>query len=903
MSWLCHVLFLLFSLLPTHSFAASSIDVSAKQQVVIAQNRGIATLPFVVKNTDNVAHDFIEELTLPDGWRLLNRSAPFHLEQGESQVRLVHIVAPYYIISGKYRIPYHVVARDFAHIQGSSRIDLLIPESSNLSIRVIEQPSVVIAGEEYTVKLQIKNKGNTPLDLKVKVKDDKGYIASNTISSLKLKPSQIEGLTLQIKTSETAKKSFFHQVLLEMTSSKLQFEKLIKTHIISKTPEGVGHYKKIPSQLKFDFFKRKNLSTLQTEFSAKGYIDDAAQHTVNILVRNNQTSNISSLGSNSEARASYRTTNYSFYLGDRTYQLEGITASSFYGKGLQFEYHPIDKPWRFRSYTATEENDSTIRNDSIKAVEFEFNAADELTIMANIAQQESDNLSQQSEESLIGGQLRWDKYDFYELALSYAKDKDAQAYRIEQEGNIGSFYYDIDIQNADSKFDGEITDRKKEEVTTIYRFNKDKTYLKGAISQSRNNLDRDLSKEIRQQKIQRVGLGQYLTNTHRDSLYLELRQTNDKDLRTHSELNKSEKAVRLEYQANRGNWNINAALEAIAQEDKIKAIQTKKSKQEVSLAYTPNENLRLGLNATNYQYSDTLSNKLNYGLSAYYEINDQQQLSGYWQHHESDHFQLEYNYLFQNGIQLGFAASSETATANTEQNNSYRINFTVPFDTPLYKRKDIGSINGKITDKKTGKPVENAIVHVDKYYAVSDKTGHYQFPTLKTGTYRINFDLSKSPFLNYLLEDTKSNEELYVKKNQSTEYNVSLLYGTSIEGQVVQYQPSSGSILGDKNTSLTPSGGVAGLLVTLTNLMDDEKQYKRITTQEGYYRFNGIPAGKWLVEITDPDKLLGDLRIENMQKNVTLTLEEALQVNFKATPYVQKIKKIGPAGGFSVSGE
>ena len=898
-------LLLLGLLFPSLSNATLKLDISAKQQLIIAQSRGIATLPFIVRNNDTVAHDFIEELDLPEGWRLLSGLTPFHLAAGESQVRLVHIVSPSQTASGKYKIPYYVIARDSSHLREETLVSLLIPSSSKLKISILEKPEFVIAGEKYSVKLQVKNKGNTPLNLNIKVKDKKQFTSSKSNSKLHLKPSQVKEIELLIKTSANTKKSFFHEILVSLSSGKLQFDKVIKTQIITRIPKGIGQYKTIPAKVKFDYFSSRAYSKLQSELSIRGTLDDNNQHTIDILARNNQTNALSSLGSDSEYRASYKNNNYSIHLGDKSYYLEGITAPYFYGQGLELEYHPSNKPWVFKTYTSEERVASNNRKkESIKAAELSYTIADELVLSTNIAQRSSDELSQENAENMIGVKLDWRKYHFYELAISYAKDNDAQAYRIEQSGQIGSFYYDIDIQNADTKFDGRISDSKREELTAIYRFNNDKNYIKGSSQRYRNNLDKDLSKQIRQQETNRIGIGHYFSGNHQNQLFLELRHTSDKDKRVNSQLDTNEKSVRIEYQSNKGNWNINAALEEIWLDDAIEKTQQRSTKKSISLAYTPSENLRLGLNIEDNNSSSGNNNQISYGINAHYQIGEHHNLSGYWRHYDNDYIKVNYNYQFRNGISLGLAASSETQTTNTQGDTTYRVNLTIPFDAPIYKRKNIGSVTGHIIDKKTGTPVKNAVIQVDKYYAVSDELGKYQFPNLKEGKNKININLSQSSFPNYLLDEQNTKaDELIIRANHSIQHNIKLLPGTSLEGQVIQYQAATGSILKSKNSALQPSGGIDGLLITLTNLIDSKKQYKQLTAQDGFFKFIGIPAGHWVVQVSDPDNLLGNLRIEEIRKEIQLSLENTQQLTFKAIPYVQKIKKIGPTNGFSVSGE
>ncbi len=937
-----YMLFFVALLYPLPAYAASSIDITVKQRILTAQKSGIVTLPFTVTNRSNKTLNLIEHINLPEGWRLLASSGSFTLTSGERTVRLIHVLASSEVAAGSYTLPYSVVSQNQLSIHAEENISVIVTSHSQLSVDIIEPPRLVLAGEEYKIKVRITNRGNATVSFNAHIKDRLGYITSLKPKFITLQPSESSTLMIKANIPPSLKNTSYHSFKLLLNGKTVQIEKDIKTRIVSRTPEGPGQYHTLPVTISGHYTSNSNTGgTLQTQLSAAGSLDEDGNHNIDLLFffRNKQTQSTSSLGLDSEMRVSYLNPEFGLHLGDRLFPIAGITDNGFYGKGLELEYHLAGQPWFLRAFSArhnesnndNDDNDDNPTDDAIddksedtlKGLEIGYQFEEGLTVIANMLLKKESSItatSSQQTEALAGFDIQWDKHDAFEVGLSYAKDKDGHAFRFEQNGLVNSLNtnlnnnlnYNLTIQHADALFDGQIKDIKSQSATGIYTFNQNKSYLRGNLFHSQRNLAHDITKEIRDEKVARLGIGHYFNERRRDSLFTEAFVRIEKDKREQSTLDHSDKGLRLEYQKNiNHSWALNTSIEFAHETNRIKKQASHVNRQSLTLAYTPNDKYHLGANIDNAKSIDNKGNSLSYGLNAAIHFSQLHHLSGYWRHSDqsstqNDRFQLNYQYQFSNGLSLGLSASTDTQQSK-DNDIDYLIRVSMPLDIPLYKRKDISSMKGQIIDSEDHQPVVNSIINIAGQYAISDEQGYYEFKSLLAGEYAIATDLSRSTLnLNHRIEE--GHEKIVIPANQTVLHNIVLTPGTSLIGQVRKYITSKSSILQNENEDLIPSDGIAGLLVSLQSTSSQSTKYneivhKSLTTEGGFFSFNGIKAGRWQIQITDPKRLITESRLNNPQRIVELKAGEELELEFKAVPLLKKIKKIGPSSGFSVSGE
>jgi hypothetical protein len=435
-------------------------------------------------------------------------------------------------------------------------------------------------------------------------------------------------------------------------------------------------------------------------------------------------------------------------------------------------------------------------------------------------------------------------------------------------------------------------------------FNEDKNYLRTNLYHRRHNLDNDNSKRITDEKRLSLGVGYYFNNLHRDRLLTEIFFRETKDLRKKPDYDHFGQGIRINYQKGMTEkLRMNLTLEYSLENYRIVKKKSAKNRGSLTLAYTPTDRYYFGFNIDSSQTNMSHRDSLNYGLNATIHFNARQHLSGYWRHNntttETDNLQLNYNHTFHNGINIG--ASIATDTLNNNDNNlDYLLRITVPFDTPLYSYKNIGALKGKVTHKQ--QPTPHVIVGIAGQYAVTDAEGNYQFKALREGEYELTTNLTKTQLNNHLIENEQQRKTTLIA-NKLTHHNITLVAGTSIKGQVLGYSLSNRSIMQSNHDKIKPSGGIESLLITLTSVKNSEIVHKVLTSEGGFFSINSITAGQWLIQVTDPKKVLNNTRLEESLRTITLKVGEEQDILFKAIPLIKKIKKIGPSSGFSVSGE
>lgn len=900
--------FIFLFLLTSQIYAVPVIEITVKQRVIVAKERGIVTLPFTIFNRGDRALHLEETMDLPEGWRILATRGSFSLEAGERKLRLVHILASSDVPAGKHIIPYKVMAIGSPNIRSHKKITVVINSTPKLLVDIIEKPEIVLAGEEYSVKVQVKNKGNVPLSLKVDVEDRLSYITGFGPRHIKLKPSQKTIVTIKSSIPVSLKNSSTHTLKLSLRGKSLTIDKLINTSIVSFSPNGLGLYHKIPSKISMKFTSNDNKGVLQTEMIAAGYLDQKNTQYLKLVYRDTQTHKHSSLGSGSEKHVTYNNDTFDVNLGDQLFSLTGLIDEGLYGKGAEINYHPIEKDWSIRAFSAqqTLDDDYDINTTNIHGFEVGYRFTNSLELAVNTLFKNDDG-NIQPNESMKGIQLYWDKYAAAEVKLSLAQDLKGRAFRLQQNGRINAFNYDFEIQKADAAFNGIIKDNKSESITGIFNFNNDKSYLRANIYQAKHNLDKDVTIPIEKEKVISLGIGHSFRN-NQDSIFTEVfSRDTEWVIGNQTDLDQLSQGFRVNYQKEiSSELGLNGAFQHSISDDKVKLKKSKRNTGSLTLAYTPSEKFNMGFNIESSQASNgrasSSSLELGYGLNATVRFTENQILSGYWRHSQGniDNLQLNYNHTFNKGVTIGASVSTENISANNDL--SYLFKISVPFDTPLYKYKNIGSLQGKVLTKDLNVPVSNTIIGIAGQYAVTDINGNYRFKAIKEGKYPLSTNLTKTNLNNFLIENEQQQTTI-VNANKIKTHNITLAPGTGINGQVLSYTVSKGSILQNNNDELKPSSGVEGLLVILESPDNPEIEHKALTSEGGFFSFKGIKAGKWIIHITDPQGVIKNTRLEEPLRTLELKVGEEKDILFKAIPLVKRIIKVGPSNGFSVSGE
>jgi protocatechuate 3,4-dioxygenase beta subunit len=142
---------------------------------------------------------------------------------------------------------------------------------------------------------------------------------------------------------------------------------------------------------------------------------------------------------------------------------------------------------------------------------------------------------------------------------------------------------------------------------------------------------------------------------------------------------------------------------------------------------------------------------------------------------------------------------------------------------------DAGSLEGTITDRATGLPIENAFVRIffgdtPILSKLSDANGHYLFSNLTVGTYRVNVTTSGYQ---------TSNQGAIIRNNQTTNLNIALSSGGGIIGGLV-----------------TDAGANAISGASVILMQSNNPIQRAVTSTDGRYYMTGVPSGDYEVRVT-----------------------------------------------------
>ena len=198
-SFLCF-LPLLFSL----SFAEDNghgVEVrSASSQLLEIEPGKIVTGSFLVYNRTQREEEFFEKLTLPAGWQeIVSEEFPVKLKPEERQVRVVAFLVPLTSPAGRHQISYSVQSQRDLNIADSDTIEVVVLPVTKLEILLEEKPEVVIAGEAYEIRLRLVNKGNSEIDVRLKIKSTPDYPVSMKPSEIALEAGKSQIIRLEVK--------------------------------------------------------------------------------------------------------------------------------------------------------------------------------------------------------------------------------------------------------------------------------------------------------------------------------------------------------------------------------------------------------------------------------------------------------------------------------------------------------------------------------------------------------------------------------------------------------------------------------------------------------------------------------------------------------------------------------
>lgn len=890
----------------------------------------VVTLSLVVINHSGMERNFSEELDLPSDWQVVIPATSFKLGAYDQQVRLISLVVPANSPAGSYRIGYSLTSQDGRRNIYQTAIDVEVITISALESLIEEKPRIVIAGDEYTVKIRYMNRGNSRINLSFEMKSIPDYPVEFTPATMTLEPGASEVLTARVKTDAKLNKAIRHVLNVKAVDRKSLVtgrSDTVLTDVIPTIDGDYGFYHRIPSQLKIITGGEGRegdaaINTgLQLEFSGSGSIDEQGKHRVDLAFLTANPVGKDFYQNTPDFEFRYANDLLDFNAGNREMILSTLTKHWSGYDNIKLNFHP------------NKHSIGLINPGKDEAgFYYGYQFADWLGMRANYLRAD-DGLTN---EDLYSLQAEIKPLTNTNLHLEYASgdepELDSDAYRINLRGFAKNyFHYSLEKTQAAPDFFGAYQDLESTNGTFSFLIF-DKLQTSFTYHNYRNNLDLDPAKDVaRDEQTYLTDLSYYLTP--KTAILLSVRDAQKTDRLTPAEFETEESLVKIGFQHQFPIWRVQAFVGTGEYGDKLGAGNEIDFKTyNLNLNYTPNSrqtylffvNTGDDNSALVPDLNDAIGVKANLHFTRNYDLNLEYQKRDFLiDSSGQDYLALDFTYT-RNRFSLTLKASQiEEEEIYSDRTWSLFGAYLLPYNIPVTKRKEVSVVKGKVFNGENPEraPISNMVVKANGITVVTNEAGEFIFAALSPGTYWISIDESQAGLNLTTLKKLPLKVE--VKKGETVELEIGMVSAAEVRGKAVMLIPEGTGAGNDLYVSSdnvytlgkeSPDGPLSSnfgqspdktpkmrvLANTLIEFTNGEETFRQVTNSKGEFSFPGMRPGQWMIKAYD-NSLPAHYFFEIAEAPLDLKPGAALKFTFKAIPRIRSIQiveegLIGPGG-------
>ena len=311
-----------------NSASPTAFEVSNRSAAgVLGESGKTATAVFSVRNLLASTVRVSPEITPPDGWRLVLGSASFPVGPQAFEIWTIGFQIPAQARAGRYSIP--VLARTDDGTSFADSVVVTIGERYQLETAVAERASYVVAGEEYSTRFVVRNRGNTDVTVRLKTTSS----GDSRISGSAVVAIPAAGAATVTVTSRVGRAQINGSDVTELTASHAESETeksaSVMVPVIEPAANWLAGVSTVPAVLRLRA-SRGERSVSPVELVAGGALGGGRQ--LDVLLRApGRTAAMS--GERDEYRLGLRSETTSLILGDHYTDLSPLTSGGGEGFG------------------------------------------------------------------------------------------------------------------------------------------------------------------------------------------------------------------------------------------------------------------------------------------------------------------------------------------------------------------------------------------------------------------------------------------------------------------------------------------------------------------------------------------------------------------------------------------
>ncbi len=880
------------------------------------------TIAFLVSNKTQNSLELVEKLELPEQWQRIIPLSSFRLPPNGSTTRILAFHIPPSSPAKEYEITYTVRDKDRYSIQDGERVRVKVLPVEDVSLMLEEKPFNVIAGNPYEVKVRLINGGNSDENFLIKVKSRQNNPLTYSPSEVFLKSGESGLITINVETH--ADMGTMREYLAVETYSKE--DPGTRLDYLSIGVERIGQidfkaepYHFIPTTLSFavggdngddgedDFY---------LQWSGYGSIDEEGTRIVDFLFRGPDTQGGGYFSEEDEYYFNYYEPRFDILLGDQSYDLSDLTANYTYGRGYGINYRPGAGDLEVGGHYVENRDEPSEEEQGFHA---SYQVREDIGLRLNYLDKREVQNSRNVKDEIWSLEADYDLGRYGQLLVEYGicdstrpGSEEDDAYLIEYNGYFDDVSFYVNRIHAGPDYEGYYTGYDYTSAFVGFplssRLRMGLSYIdyEDLIDPDERSTSFNAETTWRAYMDYTLGNGWYTTFGYENFERVDQLEPKDDDYNVDS--------VWLRIGRSLPMWSYMVEARRGKRDDHLADETTRGWNYRVYVTHRPSSSLFFSVFAN---FGDDLasdirglrtSNSLGFFLS--WQVRNNWLLNMWYRksgfdsdtNEEEDEYEIQSLYTFRNGHSLEFALRHEVGE-DIEDETEYRLTYNIPIKIKTEKRKDLGTIEGRIYDAQMdGNPgLADVIVKCQGRTTITAVDGSFILSPLIPGEHVLEIDRQsigwnrvpnlQSPITNYIKG-----------MGATTNIEIGIVDSSTIAGKVVavSHQEKGVDPAGDEqkgSVSLVGTGRAEDYSTSkiLPNILVEVKAgdhvIRKLTNSEGEFKFEGLYPANWALTVYD-NSLPPYTYVENAKENLVLQPGQELMLTKRVLPKVRNIQML-----------
>ncbi len=891
--------------------------------------RQAVTFALSVSNSGPQARTLILEPSLPPGWKALTQEGPFVLAPSATDLHVVSFLVPSRAAAAEYVVAYRVKDLDDPTLSAGCDLKVRVLPEVALDLKLLERPSFVIAGKEYTTSFVISNTGNT--DVEVEVDVTSGSLFPFKISGLGgaagtiVPAGDVKVFSIAVRTDPLLVTSVLHPLQvtvrlhpaeeagatgpgapLAIAASSVEVVPLsVDARILS---HAVPFFTETTILSGYD---QKLTAGLEESVKAHGTIDEAGEHRVDLELRKRVDTTFDPLFNPTDRYSFQYESRYGeLGLGDLPYAISPLLAEDVFGRGIRgmvnlspfrfggLYYKDVWSPQGAQAIGGTA--DFTIPRSG---------QWDDVVYRAGLSA-----FSPITDSISFGLMQQYNPTENLQFQLDTAIQDDTSgslrpAVFAWSQGNLEPVSWTARFVRAWPGFQGTFSDTQSLRTLVHVRVLPPFLTLHGGFSMADANLLLDPA-QLSADRTMEISLGAE-GEIPRWGMRLRLDWENWRriDRLPAPRYDSWQNIFRLSLRQPLKPFAIGLASSAGFEFDKANGVSSLEQQHNLSFEFQPADTAWY---AASLLYNGRLDSNGNASHVAGWQVDAR---------YSKAKTQLEAkagnSYIFSQagftellasvGAKLTTAFSwGTTLTAQLDVGLTYdpeswtpyyslQLTYGVPFDLPISRKPDTATVTGRVYNASTDEPMPGVLLRLDGLAALSDAKGRFTFYLPQSGTKYVHVDLATvrpgmvpvEPMPLAVTAPSGSTISLAIGmiKSCSVTGNVGV-YGFPDEAGAYLPLDQKGSGAESGETNRARLGGLGNVIIEIANGAEIRR---KLTSPNGDFSFQDVRPGNYVLRIAG-GQLPSYHRIEPESFDLALTGGESRSVEFRVVQEQRVIK-------------